>query len=295
MKIYCSNCNSETDLYFQSQDYNRHTTREIFNHYRCRKCNLIFISPIPENLNAYYPQSYHFVPESIEFLEANTDSERYKIEIIQRYAKQGRLLEIGPSLGCFINLAKNSGFITEAIEMDERCSKFLNEKLGIPTINSSDTSEALDVVKPFDIIAMWHVIEHLPDPWKTLEAISKKINPNGILVIAAPNPDALQFRLLKRYWPHVDAPRHLTLIPPNTLVEKLESLGMRVRLITTNDEGGLGWNIFGWEFFFSNLCTSPRINKFLRMIGRNVAKLLSPIEKRNGKGSAYTMVFQKVS
>lgn len=295
MKKNCSYCSTEAELYFRSRDYNRKITREIFNHFRCPVCSLIFISPIPENLGDYYPQSYYFVPASTDALVAGAAGERYKIEIIQHYVKHGRLLEIGPSLGCFAYLAKNSGFTAEAIEMDADCSKFLNEVAGIPTVNSSDASVALSALEPYDVIALWHVIEHLPNPWETLEAISEKLNLGGILVLAAPNPDAFQFHVLGRYWPHVDAPRHLMLIPSQILVEKMATLGMKVELNTTTDEGGLGWNVFGWEYFFSNLCSYPRINRVLRMFGRVVAKLFRPIEKTEGKGSAYTMVFRKGS
>ncbi len=293
MRTNCSYCGTESEIYFHSRDYNRKLTREIFNHFRCSKCSLIFISPIPENLGEYYPQSYHLVPESIDILEAGVAHERYKIEIIRRYVRRGRLLEIGPSLGCFTYLARQSGFNAEAIEMDARCAKFLNEVAGIPTVNSSDTCAAVKTLESFDVIALWHVIEHLPNPWETLDAIGKKLNPNGILVLAAPNPNALQFRVLGRYWPHVDAPRHLMLIPYELLVQKMATLGMTIELITTTDEGGLGWNVFGWEYFFSNLCSHRKINRMLRKFGRAVAKLLSPLEKIEGKGSAYTMVFRK--
>lgn len=295
MKKTCTYCSTESDLSFRSLDYNRRVTRESFNHYLCPNCGLIFISPIPENLGEYYPETYYSIPESVKVFEAGTSHERYKIEIIQRYIKRGRLLEIGPSLGCFTYLAKNSGFEAEAIEMDARCSIFLNDVAGIPTVHTADTCGALKTAKPYDVIALWHVIEHLPNPWETLEAISRKLNPGGILVLAAPNPEAFQFNILRRYWPHVDAPRHVMLIPSRVLEEKMESLGMKVELFTTNDEGGLGWNIFGWEFFFSNLSLRPRINRLLRAVGRGVAKLASPFEKAEGKGSAYTMVFRKVA
>lgn len=295
MKKFCSYCNTESGLYFRSRDYNRKVTQTIFNHYRCPGCGLIFISPIPQNLGDYYPQEYYYVPETVNFLEANAAQEKYKIEIVQRYVTHGRLLEIGPSLGCFTYLAKQSGFEAEAIEMDARCSVFLNEVAGIPTVNSSDTCDALKALKPFDVVAMWHVIEHLPNPWETLEAISGRINAGGILILAAPNPAAFQFHILGRYWPHVDAPRHLMLIPAQLLIDKMATLGMTVELVTTTDEGGLGWNVFGWEYFFSNLCGRPRINRILRKIGRMVARLVGTIEKKEGKGSAYTMVFRKAS
>lgn len=295
MKKICSYCNTESGLYFRSRDYNRKITSVVFDHYRCPKCGLIFISPIPQNLGDYYPDQYYYIPETVDFLEANSAPEQYKIEIIQRYVKQGRLLEIGPSMGCFTYLAKRSGFEAEAIEMDAKCSKFLNQVAGIPTVNSSDTCGALKTLKPFDVIAMWHVIEHLPNPWETLEAISERINAGGILILAAPNPDAFQFRILGRYWPHVDAPRHLMLIPTQLLIDKMATLGMTVELETTTDAGGRGWDIFGWEYFFSNLSARPGINRILRRIGRRVARLVDPIERQEGKGSAYTMVFRKVS
>ena len=83
------------------------------------------------------------------------------------------------------------------------------------------------------------------------------------------------------------------LIPMKLLSEKLESLGMKAELITTTDQGSIGWNAFGWEFFFSNLCSQHYIKKVLRRIGRLISLLFGPIEKIEGKGSAYTMVFRK--
>jgi hypothetical protein len=92
----------------------------------------------------------------------------------------------------------------------------------------------------------------------------------------------------------VDAPRHVMLIPAKVIIEKMKSFDLMIDLCTTNDEGGLGWNHFGWEQFFSNLFTHKSINKALRMTGRCVAKLLMFIEQKEGRGSAYTMVFRKV-
>lgn len=293
MKKNCPYCHTESPPYFQSRDYNRNITQETFDHYRCPQCGLIFIEPIPANLAGYYPESYHFVPESAAYLETASKPERYKIDIVQRFSDKGRLLEIGPSYGCFTYLARKAGFEVDAIEMNTRCCKFLNDVVGVRAINSADPINALQHLEHYDVVALWHVIEHLPDPWSMLDVICASLKPGGIVVLAAPNPDAFQFHIMGRYWPHVDAPRHLTLIPMKLLTAKFEAMGMKAELITTTDRGSIGWNTFGWEYFFANLSSQLYIKKALRLIGRLVSILFSPFEKMEGRGSAFTVVFRK--
>ena len=60
---------------------------------------------------------------------------------------------------------------------------------------------------------MFQIIEHLIDPWDTLQAAAESLLPGGVLVVATPNPGAFQFRFLRGRWTHVDAPRHTALIP----------------------------------------------------------------------------------
>lgn len=155
---------------------------------------------------------------------------------------------------------------------------------------------ALRTKKPYDVIAMWHVIEHLPDPWVTLRAANERLNVGGILVLAAPNPNSFQFQTLRRRWPHLDAPRHLMLIPPRVLIETMASAGMQLEMMTTLDEGTCACNLFGWVFFFSNLYPQPGLlNRELRKFGHRLARLVRPIENIEGKGSAYTMLFRKTA
>lgn len=295
MTTSCPNCKGQSEPCFSSKDYNQHLTNETFHHYRCPGCELIFISPIPEDLGTYYPDTYHRVPDSVDYLEKVSGHERYKIEIVRQFAKTGSLLEIGPSYGCFTYLAKKAGFRVDAIEMNSKCCEFLDGVVGVHAINSDDPVQALRQAGTYDVIALWHVIEHLPNVWATLEAMCSRVKPGGYVILAAPNPDAFQFRVMGRYWPHVDAPRHVMLIPMKLLVDKMEQLGMKAELITTCDEGSLGWNTFGWEFFFGNLNSHRHIKRVLHQIGRLVARLFAPIERREGKGSAYTMVFKKVA
>lgn len=293
MEKSCSFCNTKSPLYFCSKDYNRKVTQETFNHYRCPQCNLIFILPIPEELANYYPDKYHGIPKSVEELDVISKNENYKIETIQRFSGKGRLLEIGPSYGGFTYLAKKAGYEVDAIEMNKNCCQFLSEVVGINAINSNNAIEMMKHKVVYDVVALWHVLEHLTNPWLTLDAACASLKPGGIMVLSTPNPDAFQFKIMRRYWPHLDAPRHVMMIPMKLLTEKLESLGMKMELITTKDRGSNYLDIFGWKHFFRRRIAHGNTRKAVSKVGRLVAFILRPIEKIDGKGSAYTMVFRK--
>jgi 2-polyprenyl-3-methyl-5-hydroxy-6-metoxy-1,4-benzoquinol methylase len=295
MKRVCPYCQTESNLYFCSKDYNRKINQATFDYYRCSRCELIFLAPIPAELAHYYPDEYHGVPKSAEDLEVISKYEKYKIEIIQRFFEKGTLLEIGPSYGGFAYLAKKAGFEVDAIEMNTRCCQFLKEVVGVDAINSDNPIEVLQHKKNYDVIVLWHVIEHLPNPWLLLDVIFASLKPDGIIALATPNPEAFQFKVMGRLWPHLDSPRHVMLVPIKLLVEKLESLGMKKELITTKDLGSSYLNIFGWKHFFRRQISHGNIRKAVSKVGRLVAFILSPIEKIEGKGSAYTMVFRKAA
>jgi SAM-dependent methyltransferase len=265
----------------------------VFHYRRCPNCGLISLINVPDDLKRYYSPGYYLLPSSEQVIERSLLHERYKIELVQRYIKSGSLLEIGPSWGAFCLLAKRAGFSVEAIEMDRDCCDFLTSRLGIRAIRASNESEALYEASPPDVIAMWHVIEHLRDPWTLLQRAAERLAPGGIMVLAAPNPEAVQFRIFGRRWTHVDSPRHVHLIPSALLCEKLKGFGLDELLVTTRDAGSLGWNSFGWSFSLANFAGLAALRRPLRMLGRIPALMFSPVEGREGKGSAYTAVFRK--
>ena len=293
MKKTCPNCKASASLYFQAQDVNRRISAENFNYYKCSSCKLIFLSPMPDNLGDYYPQNYYHVCSTLEELARGAEPERYKIDIVNQFANGEKLLEIGPASGGFAYLAKQAGFDVEVIEMSAKCCEFLETKLGVRTINSHNEQQALSKLEQKNVIVLWQVIEHLRDPFVLLSEACNKIKRGGILVIAAPNPDALQFRVLGRHWAHVDAPRHVVLIPKELLVEKAKTMGMKLVFATTNDIGSIGWNLFGWQFSLANFFSRQKHKDFAMRVGGRITRLLSPIETVEGRGSTYTLVFKK--
>ncbi|MEO7652033.1 MAG: class I SAM-dependent methyltransferase [Bryobacteraceae bacterium] len=250
---------------------------------------------MPGDLRPFYSTKYHVHPETDEAIEAGVAHEKYKIDLVRRFAHAGRLLEIGPSWGAFCLLAKRAGFEVEAIEMDPVCCEFLRSRIGVTAFCRNDEAAALAEATRPDIIAAWHVLEHLRDPWRLIDAAAVALLPGGVLVIAMPNPEAFQFRLLGRYWAHVDAPRHVHLVPRDVLRTRAERAGLAQVLCTTQDEGSIGWNEFGWVYSLPHLVSSQIGKRLLRFAGRKISRALSFPERMEGAGSAYTSVFRKPS
>jgi SAM-dependent methyltransferase len=153
--------------------------------------------------------------------------------------------------------------------------------------------QALSQQQQFDVIVMWQVFEHLPDPWAVLKAAAERLAPGGIIVLDTPNPDAFQFRVLGHRWAHLDAPRHVTLIPAKLLVAKAREFGMAQSNMTASNAGANGFNGFGWAFSFKNYFGDGSLGKISHFLGRVLGKLLIPIERTGWRGSTYTAVLRK--
>jgi len=203
------------------------------------------------------------------------------------------LLDIGAAFGVFAYKAKSLGFDVGAIEMSKLCCKYLSDTVGIKVFQGDKPESILPTLGDYDVITFWHNIEHLLEPWKALEEAAKKINSEGVILIATPNPESFAFRLLGRFWPHTDAPRHIHLIPEFLLTAKMKSLGFDLVMKTTNDKGGLSWNRFSWQRIIMNQFSSKTMQRFGFIIGWLFSIPMSLIENRKYNGSAYTVIYKK--
>lgn len=303
MSPTCPLCNKKSEAAFSAADWNLGTSIEEFQYYRCSNCGAVFIYPVPEDLGKYYPSTYPAYEAESDLSVRNSDPLAYKkLEVILRYISGGRLLEIGPGSGGFLRVARDGGFKVEAAEMDQDCCHFLRKSLNIPTVHSPDIIASIATLPSYDVIVLWHVIEHLPSPGIVLENLSKHLNPGGILILTAPNPSSLQFKFFGRYWVHLDAPRHLVLIPFLWLKSTASDINLDTISLSTKDELCRPFGSFGWLMTsFSNVrkmilkcdlkyLTLPWILRTLILIS-----LFKPAENIQGLGSTYTAVFRKRS
>ncbi|MDA0171519.1 class I SAM-dependent methyltransferase [Solirubrobacter taibaiensis] len=287
----CPLCGGIAAPHFATRDRNRGLSDVVFRYGRCTVCATLFLDNVPDDLGRYYPSEYYVLP-SAEQLEHLRAAERHKLALVGGEPR-GRLVEIGPGVGGFSYAARRAGYDVTAVEMDERAAEHVRTVAGVDVVRSDVPHTALDALPPSRAITLWHVMEHLPDPWACLQAAARNLESGGTLVIAMPNPDSFQLRVLGSRWAHIDAPRHLFLIPAKTLIERAASLGLESAKLTTRDRGGLNWNRFGWQYAVMRPDGSKTRIAAANAFGLAAFFAMSPIELTGLRGATYTAVFNK--
>lgn len=290
----CPLCGGKASALFTATDENHRVSQTSYAYLKCSVCQGIFLDQPPTDLSRYYQSDYYAIP-SLEQLQKVADKDSNKIDTVLRFAAGGRLLEVGPAFGVFSWQAKQTGFVVDVIEMDARCCEYLQGTLGVNVTQGDNPPVAMKTLPQHDVIAIWHVLEHLPDPSAFLRAAAANLKPGGVLVVAVPNPDAWQFKVMGRHWPHLDAPRHLTLIPKAWMTWQAAELGLEMVYLTCDDSDARSWNRFGWQRLLMNRFGGKFMQRVMFVLGYAVSLIMAPLDRKGFSGSAYTIVFKKKS
>lgn len=116
----------------------------------------------------------------------------------------GSLLDVGAGTGDFLKIAKDKGWLVQGMEPNEKAKKLAVEK-GV-TLKPS----LLDFEdQNFDVVTMWHVLEHVPNLEETIQKLGALVKPGGVLIIAVPNFKSYDAKYYGKFWAAFDVPRHL--------------------------------------------------------------------------------------
>jgi 2-polyprenyl-3-methyl-5-hydroxy-6-metoxy-1,4-benzoquinol methylase len=135
-----------------------------------------------------------------------------------------KLLDIGAGTGHFLAKAKESGYTVLGLEPDEDARKVALSESGVEL---RDLSLLHELNEGFDIISMWHVLEHVYNLQPDLEKIVSLVNQDGVLIIAVPNYTSFDAQYYKEYWAAYDVPRHLYHFSPKSIIPLVESKGLK--------------------------------------------------------------------
>jgi 2-polyprenyl-3-methyl-5-hydroxy-6-metoxy-1,4-benzoquinol methylase len=149
-----------------------------------------------DNKKGLIPFLYHIVKKR---------SLKNKLSLINSLKKNDKsILDIGAGTGDFLSFIQSEFISVKGIEPNQKARELAQEK-GI-----SLEQDLKDVKgKLFDVITMWHVLEHVPNLEETIRDVESLLKPNGILIIAVPNFYSFDAAYYKNFWAAFDVPRHL--------------------------------------------------------------------------------------
>jgi 2-polyprenyl-3-methyl-5-hydroxy-6-metoxy-1,4-benzoquinol methylase len=195
---------------------------------------LLYTHPKPgdEQLKAYYPQEgyishsnqlksfFDFLYHAVRYF-----SLRKKVRFIKPFkSKAGALLDVGAGTGSFIRAAKRSGWDVKGIEPDSVARGIANTK-NANTVFSLKTLSSLKTAS-YDVITLWHVLEHLPNLQEDLKTFKRLLKPNGRIIVAVPNFNSFDAIYFKGFWAAYDVPRHLWHFSQDTIPKVFSEVQM---------------------------------------------------------------------
>lgn len=199
---------------------------EMFKLHRCADCGFLLTQDFPSEAEI---GRYYAVPEYISHSDTrrgivNRLYHRVRNHMLKRKASlvehsahlsTGRLLDIGTGTGYFANAMQHRGWQVEAIEKSEQARAFAAEHFGLE-VNPTEALWQYEAGS-FDVITLWHVMEHLEQLNPTWERLNELLTERGVLVVAVPNCSSFDAEHYGAYWAAYDVPRHLWHFTPHTI------------------------------------------------------------------------------
>lgn len=205
----------------------------------CAACGLVVTVPRPDaaSIAEFYPAEYYGDPGSARFpaivdglLGALCAS---RARLVERLAggRAGRVLDVGCGRGLLLAAFRRRGWEVHGTELTNGAAAFARKALGVPVhvggVESWPWPEG-----HFDVVTLWHSLEHQPVPGAVLHHAHRLLRPGGVLALSVPNFASAEARAARAAWFHLDVPRHLVHFTPASLARELRRAGFEVRRVS---------------------------------------------------------------
>lgn len=230
----CPVCNSNGfENYLNCEDHT--VSHSSFSIVTCKNCTFKFTNPRPDsNEIVKYYESIDYISHSntstglfnkiYQAIRNYTISQKYSM--VSNYVSRGTLLDIGCGTGEFLNHFSKRGWNVCGVEPSSSARKMAITNYNLNVLDEDKIAQLKD--ESFNVISMWHVLEHVHLLSDRLKQINRIISKDGLLVIAVPNYTSYDAKHYREKWAAYDLPRHLYHFSPKTMNQLLTQNGFQL-------------------------------------------------------------------
>ena len=286
----CPVCgNKNFTPFLQSRDF--FLTNEEFNIVTCLGCGLKFVNPRPEasEISKYYEApdyvSHGGKKNLTNFLykTIRSSSIKMKYKIVREHARGKKMLDIGCGTGEFLYFCRKMGFDVKGIEPAEKPRFFAQTQY---ELDVHEEAYLNNIVSPeFDIITMWHVLEHVHLLHERMNKMVEILKSEGTLIIAVPNCDSWDALYYGKFWAAYDLPRHLYHFSQDTIKILTQTHALKVEEIIPMRLDAFYISLLSQKYangnknYFKAVLNGLRSNNFARRNEHNYSSLIFILKK----------------
>jgi len=225
---------------------------------RCTLCGLVMTEPRLKGteLAAHYDDKYWGRTRLDDLAWVRRD-QRHRTTFLQRFRRQGCLLDVGCGLGLFLHALDPTRWDRYGVELMPVPYQQAVRLLGAERVRQCELTTAGFPSAHFDVVTFWDVLEHLPNPRQALAETFRILRPGGLVFLTLPNWASYQARHFRQDWYALSLPHHLYHFTPQTLTRLLTATGFRLRVLEDH---------FGKENYHS--LKHSLLNRLTRRYGR---------------------------
>lgn len=284
---WCESDKAQINLWLKDE----FLTKEDFHICECLNCGLLYTMPRPskDKIGEYYKsEEYYshqenkkgFIPKLYE--RVKKVNLKHKYQLATKGLQTGKLLDIGCGVGDFLHTAEEKGWQCIGVEPSEEAKAIAGQRTKAELLASEDLEQLPDA--SFDVITMWHVLEHVDNLRWQVAQLQRLIKPQGRIVIALPNYKSYDGQFYKEHWAAYDVPRHLSHFDRKTIAKILTYNNLK--LIKTNK---LKWD----AYYISYMSEQYKIHNLPLIRGAYRGWLSNMKARRSGEWSSVVYIFER--
>ena len=284
---WCDSDKAQINLWLKDE----FLTKEDFHICECLNCGLLYTMPRPdkEHIGAYYKsEEYYshqentkgFIPKVYERVKKFNLKHKYRLAT--NGLEVGKMLDIGCGVGDFLHTAEEHKWECIGVEPSEEARAIAQKRMKSKILSSEDLENIPDGY--FDVITMWHVLEHVDNLKWQVAQLQRLVKKNGRVVIALPNYKSYDGQYYKELWAAYDVPRHLNHFNSTTLTKIFKTSGLELVKIDK-----LKWD----AYYISYMSEQYKIHSLPLIRGAYRGWISNCKARKSGEWSSLVYVFER--